>query len=88
MHELNPADAQRIDRREDRPLYVGLHRPYIPKGCDQQGRYPEAAHAASEIEDLEPRRQNVIEGAGLLLSAGIVGAIVVIVLAVHYLTAA
>lgn len=24
--------------------------PRIPKGCDQQGRYPEAAHAASEVE--------------------------------------
>lgn len=25
-----------------------------PKGCDQQGRYPEAAHAASELDDAEP----------------------------------
>lgn len=25
--------------------------PYIPKGCGQQGRYPEAAHAASEMEE-------------------------------------
>lgn len=24
--------------------------PRIPDGCDQQGRYPEAAHAASEVE--------------------------------------
>ena len=22
---------------------------YIPKGCDQQGRYPEAAEAATEV---------------------------------------
>jgi hypothetical protein len=27
-----------------------IHVPRIPKGCDQQGRYPEAAHAASEVE--------------------------------------
>lgn len=24
---------------------------YIPKGLDQQGRHPEAAHAASEIDE-------------------------------------
>ena len=28
-----------------------IHVPRIPKGCDQQGRYPEAASAASEVED-------------------------------------
>lgn len=28
--------------------------PYLPKGCDQQGRSPEAAHAASEIEEYRP----------------------------------
>ena len=26
-----------------------LRRPYIPKGCDQQGRYPEAAEAATDV---------------------------------------
>ena len=28
---------------------------YIPRGCDQQGRYPEAAEAATEvgIDDLD-----------------------------------
>jgi hypothetical protein len=25
--------------------------PRLPLGCDQQGRYPEAAHAASEHDD-------------------------------------
>ena len=24
---------------------------YLPKGCDQQGRHPEAAHSASEYDD-------------------------------------
>lgn len=23
----------------------------LPEGCDQQGRYPEAAHAASEVDE-------------------------------------
>jgi hypothetical protein len=27
--------------------------PRIPAGCDQQGRYPEAAHAASEEDSYE-----------------------------------
>jgi hypothetical protein len=30
---------------------------YIPKGCDQQGRYPEAAEAATDVgveDDFEP----------------------------------
>lgn len=31
-----------------------IHIPRIPKGCDQQGRHPEAASAASEVEE-EPR---------------------------------
>jgi hypothetical protein len=29
-------------------------RPHLPLGCDQQGRYPEAAHAASELDDELP----------------------------------
>lgn len=30
---------------------------YIPKGCDQQGRYPQAAEAATDVgveDDFEP----------------------------------
>ena len=27
---------------------------YIPKGCDQQGRYPQAAESATEIGADEP----------------------------------
>lgn len=30
------------------------HIPRIPKGCDQQGRHPEAAHAAWEDDDYKP----------------------------------
>ena len=31
------------------------HIPRIPKGCDQQGRHPEAASAASEMDDIDYR---------------------------------
>ena len=31
-----------------------IHVPRIPKGLDQQGRYPEAAHAASEQDEYKP----------------------------------
>jgi hypothetical protein len=37
---LTAADLQR---------YRAMHRPYIPRGCDAQGRYPEAAHACTDI---------------------------------------
>lgn len=30
-----------------------IPRIYIPKGCGQQGRYPEGAHAASELDDYK-----------------------------------
>ncbi len=33
-----------------------IHVPRIPKGCDQQGRHPEAAHAASEFQDKTYRK--------------------------------
>ena len=35
-----------------------FNRPYIPRGCDQQGRIPEAAEAATEIgaQPEEPKR--------------------------------
>lgn len=32
-----------------------LRKHWPPLGCDQQGRYPEAAHAACEINAEEPR---------------------------------
>lgn len=35
-----------------------MKQPYIPKGCDQQGRHPEAAQAATELgaeDELEAR---------------------------------
>jgi hypothetical protein len=60
---------------------------WLPKGADQQGRYssampqPEAAHAASELDDEDPRP---IPGAGpvvWLVLASVVAAALVAVLA-------
>ena len=33
-----------------------LRRPRIPLGCDQQGRYPQAAEAATEIGVGDPKQ--------------------------------
>jgi hypothetical protein len=35
----------------------------LPKGLDQQGRYPEAAHAATEIDSLEREIQSGVRDA-------------------------
>lgn len=35
---------------EDLARYRALHRPYIPEGCDQQGRHqPQAAEACTDV---------------------------------------
>ena len=36
---------------DDLARYRALHRPYIPQGCDQQGRHPQAAEACTEVGD-------------------------------------
>ena len=41
-----------MDHIKQRWAKTQVHR--LPLGCDQQGRYPEAAHAASEIDDWDP----------------------------------
>jgi len=50
---------------------------HIPKGCDQQGRFPEAAEAATEVGTEEPNfygKDYVLEelGALALWAVGIV----------------
>jgi hypothetical protein len=55
----------------------------IPKGCDQQGRHPEAAEAATEVGLDEPEHDMlrvVIDDALIAIAA--VGALCVIVLVV------
>jgi hypothetical protein len=34
---------------DDLARYRGLHRPYIPEGCDQQGRHQQAAEACTDV---------------------------------------
>ena len=55
---------------------------YIPKGCDQQGRYPEAAEAATEIglpNEPEHDMMSVIKQ-DVLLAAAAIAVIAVIAL--------
>jgi hypothetical protein len=54
-----------------------LRQPRIPLGCDQQGRYPEAAEAATELgleePDTDPVRvvaKDVLVTVAALLAAG------------------
>ena len=37
-----------------------MKHPYIPKGCDQQGRYPEAAEAATDVGADDAPEPNVV----------------------------
>jgi hypothetical protein len=59
----------------------------IPKGCDQQGRHPEAAEAATELGQEEPNfysSQMMLEEAakfaiGVLVIFAVVGGIALVV---------
>lgn len=54
---------------------------YIPRGCDQQGRYPEAAEAATDVGLDEPERDTMrVALVDLAIATAIVGAIAVVVL--------
>lgn len=53
-----------MDHIKQRWADTQVHR--LPLGWDQQGRYPEAAHAASELDD-ESADPRPIPGAGLVL---------------------
>lgn len=57
-----------------------LHIPRIPKGCDQQGRYPEAASAANEIEDDQPGFCSWYTLTDILIASLAPGAVVLILL--------
>ena len=46
-----------------------LHIPRIPKGCDQQGRHPEAANAASEVEHEQPGHRSWFTLSDILFAA-------------------
>jgi len=55
---------------------------YIPRGCDQQGRYPEAAESATEIGADEPPEPDMLRVvmADLLIAVSAIGVIAIIVL--------
>lgn len=54
----------------------------LPKGCDQQGRYPEAAEAATEVgaddDDVEPLGRLVLLGLGIIVMVGLIALAVVV----------
>jgi len=55
-----------------------MKHPFRPKGCDDQGRYPEAAEAATDIGVDEPPRQydSMIED--IAIAIVVIGAICVV----------
>ena len=57
----------------------------LPKGCDQQGRYPQAAEACTDIgsDDDQPTRQAVPEGGAIAVLLG--AAICCVLVALHML---
>jgi hypothetical protein len=52
----------------------------IPKGCDQQGRYPEAAEAATEVgiddDAVESLGTLVLLGLGVVVLVGLIAFVV------------
>jgi len=52
----------------------------IPKGCDQQGRYPEAAEAATEVgiddDAVESLGRLVLLGLGIVVLVGLIAFVV------------
>jgi hypothetical protein len=52
----------------------------LPKGCDQQGRYPEAAEAATEVgvddDAVESLGRLVLLGLGVVVLVGLIAFVV------------
>lgn len=64
MQQINRADLAEMDRllASSNPLYR------LPIGCDQQGRYPQAAEAATDIgAEEEPQREPMTPGEALFV---------------------
>lgn len=55
-------------------------KPYVPQGCDQQGRYPQAAEAATEMGVEEPDDTYSTVTTDVALSVVLIGVVAVIVL--------
>lgn len=54
-------------------------KPYVPQGCDQQGRYPQAAEAATEMGVEEPDDTCGTVATDVALSVVLVGVVALIV---------
>jgi hypothetical protein len=60
-----------------------LRQPRIPLGCDEQGRHPQAAEAATEVGIPDEPEQDMLRVVGdALIAIAAVGALCVIVLVV------
>ena len=60
-------------------------KPYIPDGCDQQGRYPERAKPAEACTDIgaeDPPQQDIVRVVlgDLAIAAALVAVVAVVVL--------
>lgn len=69
-----------IDLRDAYPIGCPAHLKPRPLGLDQQGRFPEAAHAASEIEDDEDLHIGMGAFLPVFLELSLVGACAALVL--------
>ena len=58
-----------------------IHNPRIPRGCDQQGRYPQAAEAATDIGTDDEDDDGFAEFF-VPLAAAIIGCLTLIIWAV------
>ena len=61
-----------------------MKHPYIPKGCDQQGRYPEAAEAATDVGADDAPEPDIVRAVltDIALSAVVIAVIALIVIGV------
>ena len=59
-----------------------MKHPYIPKGCDQQGRYPEAAEAATDVGADDAPEPDIVQAVliDIALSAAVIAVIALIVM--------
>lgn len=59
-----------------------MKKPYLPKGCDYQGRHPEAAEAATEVGADDPPQHDMMRVVlgDLVIAVALVGVIAVVVL--------
>ena len=59
-----------------------MKHPYIPKGCDQQGRYPEAAEAATDVGVDDAPEPDIVRAVliDIALSAVVIAVIALIVM--------